>query len=137
LPKDQFEQDDIVIGTARKWAPVLVLFVLFGSGAAMTFYYFLAPSPFRTAPELPNPGFGGVLVPQDNSSKLTDLASLRRNEDDILDHAGPSVVHPGKSRIPIEQAMSLLSASGLPARPGAPAPNPDPLPADVLNHGKP
>jgi hypothetical protein len=53
-----------------------------------------------------------------------DLAALRAQEDDQLNHYGWIDKKAGIVRIPIERAMELTAARGLPVRgqPGAPQP---------------
>src|SRR5665213_2376331 len=137
MPDGSFEKSDIIIGNARRWGTVLVLFVMVGSGLAMGFFYLFAPSPFHAAKEIATQKITSGLLPQDNANTRLDIAALRAHEREILDKAGPSVVVPGAKRIPIREAMARLTATGLPARPGAPTPPPEPLPDDVLNHGAP
>jgi len=137
MPDGLFEKDDIIIGNARRWGKVLVLFIIFGSGLAMGFFFLFAAAPFHAAKEIANENIRNGLLPQDNASTRLDIAALRAHEREILEKEGLSVVHPGAKRIRIEEAMARLAASGLPARRGAPTPPPDPLPADVLNHGAP
>jgi len=137
MPDPRYEHADALVGNVRRWTKVLVGFVVFGSALAMGFFYFFAPSPFHAAADLATSRLPNGPLPQDNASSRLDLAGLRARESDILDHGGPSVVHPGASRIPIDEAMARIAAQGLPNRPGAPTPLPDPLPADVLNHGAP
>ena len=137
MPETRYEPADALMGNVRKWGLVLAGFVAFGSAAAMGFYLLLAPSPFHDAAELGTPRVPPGPLPQDNATTRLDIAALRAREADVLDNPGPSVVHPGARRIPISEAMARLAASGLPARPGAPTPPPDPLPAGVLDHGTP
>ena len=137
MPDDLFERDDIIIGSAPRWGKVLAIFVVVGSGLAMVFFYLLAPSSFRAAKEIGTQKITNGLLPQDNATTHLDIAALRAHEREILESAGPSLVHPGARRIPIKEAMKRLAATGLPVRPGVPTPKPDSLPADVLNHGAP
>ena len=137
MPEPRFETADAVMGNVRKWGIVLAGFVVFGAGSAMAFFFLLTPSPFRAAAELGTRRLPPGPLPQDNATTRLDIAALRAREADVLDHAGPSVVHPGARRIPLAEAMRRLAATGLPARPGAPTPRPDPLPPGVLNHGAP
>ena len=137
MPDAQYESTDALMGNVRKWGFVLAGFVVFGGALAMGFFYLFAPSPFRAAAELGTSRLPGGPLPQDNATARLDIAALRAREADVLDHPGPSLVHPGARRIPIAEAMGQLARGGLPARPGAPTPLPEPLPAGVLNHGAP
>ena len=137
MPDERYESTDALMGNVRRWGFVLAGFVVFGGALAMGFFYLFAPSPFRAAAELGTPRVPPGPLPQDNATTRLDIAALRAREADVLDHPGPSIVHPGARRIPIAEAMRQLAASGLPSRPGAPTPPPEPLPAGVLDHGTP
>ena len=137
MPDAQFETTDALMGNVRKWGCVLAGFAVFGAALAMGFFALLAPSPFRATAELPTTRLPAGPLPQDNATTRLDLAALRAREAEVLDHAGPSALHPGARRIPVAEAMARLAASGLPFRPGAPTPQPEPLPPGVLNHGAP
>lgn len=127
--EQRYEPDDVVVRTARWWGAYLFGFLVLSVATGVGLYVVLSGSAFD-GHRLPSagPSVPGRPLLQDNRMVRTDIADLRRQEQDALDHAGPSLVHPGRRRIPIEEAIGRIARSGLPTPAGTPAPPPEPLP---------
>jgi hypothetical protein len=137
LSKPMFEESDVIIDNRGRWATVLFVFVVVGLCLGVGLFVLHRGSLFGPRLELSSSSSVQTILPMDNATSVTDLASLRNREDKILSTYGASVMHPGFQRIPILEAMKRLAALGMPPRPGAPAPLPAALPPNVPNNGRP
>jgi hypothetical protein len=97
-----------VVTTAVVFGGVFAVYRYFGTQAArsVTAEYPLATKAMRRLPP----------EPRLQTDPRDDLANLRRSEDDVLQSYGWIDRGAGIVRIPVEQAMKLTAARGLPTR---------------------
>lgn len=128
-PEVRYEQSDVRAGAIVRFALGLVVVVILASVFLLGFFKLLARQERRHDPAPPPLAQeAGRLppAPRLQSSPLQDLEQLRAEEEKELTSYGWVDAKAGIAHIPIDEAIKIVAARGLP--PAAPAPAAAPSP---------
>jgi hypothetical protein len=130
-PELRYEQSDVRAGAIVRFALALVVVVVLAAVFLLGFFKLLARQERRhDPPPPPLAQEAGQLppAPRLQSAPLQDLEQLRAEEEKELTSYGWVDEKAGIARIPIDEAIKIVAARGLPHAAAAPAPSAAPSP---------
>jgi hypothetical protein len=128
-PEVRYEQSDVRAGAIVRFAVALVVVVILASVFLLGLFKLLARQERRhDPPPPPLAQEAGRLppAPRLQSMPLQDLEQLRAEEDKELNGYGWVDEKAGIARIPIDEALKIVAARGLPLAASSPAAAPSP-----------
>jgi hypothetical protein len=131
-PELRYEQSDVRAGAIVRFAFALVVVIVLAAVFLLGFFKLLARQERRhDPPPPPLAREAGQLppAPRLQSAPLQDLEQLRAEEDKELASYGWVDEKAGIAHIPIDEAIKIVAARGLPRAAAAPAPSAAPSPA--------
>ena len=130
-PDVRYEQTDVRAGAIVRFALALVVVVVLAAVFLLGFFKLLARQERRQDPAPPPLAQeAGRLppAPRLQSNPLQDLEQLRAEEEKELASYGWVDQKAGIARIPIDEAIKIVAARGLPPASASPAPSAAPSP---------
>ena len=131
-PELRYEQSDVRAGAIVRFALALVVVVILASAFLLGLFKLLARQERRhDPPPPPLAQEGGQLppAPRLQSTPLQDLEQLRAEEEKELTSYGWVDAKAGIAHIPIDEAIKIVAARGLPHAAASPAPSAAPSPS--------